>query len=101
MALQVLDVAVDDVLAGYAKVVEGHELILDEVLDLLDGDGVASGSALVLDVTRGELDLALAQALVGGHLLVGRLDGVDDLLKVEGDLRAITLDDLHCLELPA
>ena len=51
MALQVLDVAVDDVLAGYAKVVEGHELILDEVLDLLDGYGVAGGSALVLDVT--------------------------------------------------
>ena len=41
VALLVLHVAVDDVLAGHLKVVERHQLVLDEVLDLLDGDGVA------------------------------------------------------------
>ena len=67
-------------------VVQAHELVLDEVLDLLDGDGVAGLHALVGDVEGGELDLALGEALAGGHLGVGRADGVLDLRDVEGDL---------------
>ena len=79
VALLVLHVAVDDVLAGHLEVVERHELVLDEVLDLLDGDGVAGLHALVGDVQGGELDLALGEALGGGHLGVGGADGVLDL----------------------
>ena len=97
LALLVLDVAVDDVLAGNGEVVEGHELVLDEVLDLLDGDRVAGLHALVGHVERGEAYLALGEALVLGHLHVGLADGVLDLGDVERDLRAVALDDLHVL----
>ena len=86
VALLVLHVAVDDVAARDLEVVQAHELILDEVLDLLDGDGVAGLHALVGDVQGGELDLALGEPLAGGHLGVGRADGVLDLGNVEGDL---------------
>ena len=95
VALLVLNVAVDDVLAGHLEVVQTHELVLDEVLDLLDRDGVAGLHALVGDVQGGELDLALGEALLGGNLGVGGADGVLDLGDVEGDLRAVSLDDLH------
>ena len=79
MALLVLLVAVDDVLARHGEAVEGHELVLHHVLDLLDRDRVAGGLALVLDVEGGELDLAISQALVLGDLVVCSLDGVLDL----------------------
>ena len=97
LALLVLDVAVDDVLAGHLKVVEGHKLVLDEVLDLLDGDRVARLHALVGYVERSEANFALGEALVLGHLHVGLADGVLDLCDVERDLRAIALDNLHVL----
>ena len=95
VALLVLHVAVDDVAARHLKVVEAHELVLNEVLDLLDGDGVAGLHALVGDVEGGELHLAFGEALALGDLGVGRADGVLDLGDVEGDLRAVALDDLH------
>jgi len=95
LALPGLHVAVDDVAAGDLEVVEGHELVLDEVLDLLDRHGVAGLHALVGDVEGGELDAALREALLLGNLEVGRADGVLDLLDLEGDLRAVALDDLH------
>ncbi len=94
-SLLVLQVAVDDVLAGHGELVERHELVLDHVLDLLDRHGVTGLLALVLDVEGGEGDLAVLEALVGGDLAVGGCDGVDDLGQVEGDLRTVALDDLH------
>jgi hypothetical protein len=100
LALLVLHVAVDDVLACHDEAVEGHELVLHQVLDLLDRDGVAGVGALVLHVEGGELDLAVGEALVLGHLGICRLDGVLDLGNVERDLRAVALDDLHVLTLP-
>ena len=66
--------------------VEGHELVLDEVLDLLDRDGVAGLGALVLHVEGGEGNLALGQAVGLGGLGVGPGDGVGDLADVEGYL---------------
>ena len=97
LALLVLHVAVDDVLAGDGEAVEGHELVLDEVLDLLDGHGVAGVRALVLHVVGCELDLAVRELLVGGGLGVRGLDGVHDLLNVELDLGTVPLDDLHAV----
>ena len=95
VALLVLQIAVDDVLAGDGEAIERHELVLDEVLDLLDGDGVACGLAGVLDIQGGEAHLALGEALVGGHLGVCGVDGIHDLLEVELHLGAVALDDLH------
>jgi hypothetical protein len=95
LALEVLHVAVDDVLAGDLEAVERHDLVLDHVLDFLDGDGVTSLCAFVADIEGSILDLALGQTLGFGDLLVGGLDRVDDLLKIKGDLRAVSLDDLH------
>ena len=95
LALQTLQVAVDDVVAGHLELVQAHELVLDHVLNFLHRDGVASLLALLRHVLRGELDLAGAQALALLDLGVGTLDGVDDLLDVERDLGTAALDDLH------
>ena len=95
VALLILQVAIDDVLAGHGELVESHELVLDHVLDLLDRDGVAGLAALVLHVERGELDLALLEALVGGDLLIGGGNRVDNLRKIEADFRPVALNNLH------
>ena len=95
LALEVLQVAVDDVLAGDLEAVERHDLVLDHVLDFLDGDGMARGLALVLHVECRESDLALGQATCLRDLRVCRLDGVDDLVQIEACLRPVAFDDLH------
>ena len=101
LALPGLDVAINNVMTGHGKVVEGHQLVLDEVLDLLDGHGVAGGLAGVHDVCGGKLDAALGEALLLGDLAAGGADGVLDLGRVKGDLRAIALDDLHRCSRPS
>ena len=96
LTLEALNVPVDDVAPRDLEAVEGHDLILDHVLDLLNGDGMTRGLAAVGDVLGGIDHLALGEALAVLDLAVGAVDGVDDLLKVEGDLRTAALDDLHC-----
>ena len=41
LALQALNIAIDDVVAGNLVAVETHDLVLDQILDLLDRNGVA------------------------------------------------------------
>ena len=86
VTLLVLDVAVNDVLTSNLKAVKSHELILDKVLDLLDGDGVSSLLALIGNVERSKLNLTLSQALILRDLCVSLSDCVNNLLNLEGDL---------------
>ena len=86
MTLLVLDVAVNDVLTSNLKAVKSHELILDKVLDLLDGDGVSSLLTLIGNVEGSKLNLTLSQALILRDLCVSLSDCVNNLLNLEGDL---------------
>ena len=86
MTLLVLDVAVNDVLTSNLKAVKSHELILDKVLDLLDGDSVSSLLALIGNVEGSKLNLTLSQALILRDLCVSLSDCVNNLLNLEGDL---------------
>ena len=86
VTLLVLDVAVNDVLTSNLKAVKSHELILDKVLDFLDGDGVSSLLALIGNVERSKLNLTLSQALILRDLCVSLSDCVNNLLNLEGDL---------------
>ena len=86
VTLLVLDVAVNDVLTSNLKAVKSHELILDKVLDLLDGDGVSSLLALIGNVEGSKLNLTLSQALILRDLCVSLSDCVNNLLYLEGDL---------------
>ena len=86
VTLLVLDVAVNDVLTSNLKAVKSHELILDKVLDLLDGDGVSSLLTLIGNVEGSKLNLTLSQALILRDLCVSLSDCVNNLLNLEGDL---------------
>ena len=86
VTLLVLNVAVNDVLTSNLKAVKSHELILDKVLDLLDGDGVSSLLALIGNVEGSKLNLTLSQALILRDLCVSLSDCVNNLLYLEGDL---------------
>ena len=52
LALQALNIAIDDVVAGNLVAVETHNLVLDQILDLLDRNGVARVLACLGDVLR-------------------------------------------------
>ena len=101
LALQALNVAIDDVLARDFEAIELHDLVFDEVLDLLDGDGMARFGAGIGDVLGRIGDLTVGQTLRGGNLRIGGGDRVFDLGDVELDFRTVALDDLHgCAPLP-
>ena len=96
LALQVLDVAVDDVLAG--DVNSGLDAMSwfstmswTSSTDTVWPERLQSHSTLV----RRQRDLVFGQALLGNDVPVGTLDGVDDLVDVERNLGAAALDDLH------
>ena len=50
LALQALNIAIDDVVASNLVAVETHDLVLDQILDLLDRNGVARVLACLGDV---------------------------------------------------
>ena len=95
LALERLVVAIDDVLARDGVTALRHDLVLDHVLDLFHGHGMARAAAEPLDAVRRQRDLVFGQALLGNDVPVGTLDGVDDLVDVERRLGAAALDDLH------
>ena len=75
----------------------GHELILNHVLDLLNGNRALDLVALVLHVVCYVGDLLLGEErTVGG--IVRLANGVDDFFDVERLFGAVTLDNFH--ELP-
>ena len=95
MALQGLHVAVDDVLARHGVSALRHDLVFHHVLDFLDRHGVARATTQPLDAMGGERNLLVGQALVLRNLVVGSLDGIHNLVDVEGHFRAAALDNLH------
>ena len=93
LALQALNIAIDDVMASNLVAVETHNLVLDQILNLLDrhgvtrlGDVLCRVNHLAVGKTRALLDLQVCGA-----------DGIDDLIDVKDNLGAAALDDLHPL----
>ena len=94
-ALEALNVAVDDVLACDREAAGGHDAVFHHVLDLFDRNGMPARLALLGNLTRGIQNLRIGELLRCRNLLVGTLDGVDDLLYIEDGFRSASLDDLH------
>ena len=85
-------VAVDDVRFGEGVVPLLHQLLLDDVLDVLDEHALF---LFPLDVGEDGLDLCARGALFGLHLRVCLADRDGDLRAVVLDDRSVSLDDLH------
>ena len=97
LALQALDIAIDDVVAGDLVAVETHDLVLDQILDLLDRYGVAGILTCLSDVLCCVDHLAVGKARAFLDLQVCGTDRIDNLIDVKGNLGAAALDDLHPL----
>ena len=97
LALQALNIAVDDVVASDLVAVETHNLVLDQILDLLDRYGVAGLLTCLGDVLCRIDHLAVGKARAFLDLQVCGADRIDDLIDVKGNLGAAALDDLHPL----
>ena len=77
--------------------VETHDLVLDQILNLLDRHGVARVLACLGDVLRRINHLAVGKTRALLDLQVCGADGIDDLIDVKDNLGAAALDDLHPL----
>ena len=97
LALQALNIAIDDVVASDLVAVETHDLVLDQILDLLDRNGMAGILACLGDVLSRVDHLAVGKARALLNLQVCSTDGIDDLIDVKDNLGAAALDDLHPL----
>ncbi len=97
LALQALNIAIDDVVAGNLVAVETHDLVLDQILNLLDRHGVARVLTCLGDVLCRVNHLAVGKTRALLDLQVCGADGIDDLIDVKGNLGAAALDDLHPL----
>ena len=97
LALQALNIAIDDVMAGNLVAVETHDLVLDQILNLLDRHGVARVLACLGDVLCRVNHLAVGKTRALLDLQVCGADGIDDLIDVKDNLGAAALDDLHPL----
>ena len=97
LALQALNIAIDDVMASDLVAVETHDLVLDQILNLLDRHGVARVLACLGDVLCRVNHLAVGKTRALLDLQVCSTDGIDDLIDVKDNLGAAALDDLHPL----
>ena len=97
LALQALNIAIDDVVAGNLVAVETHDLVLDQILNLLDRNSVARVLACLGDVLCRVNHLAVGKTRALLDLQVCGTDGIDDLIDVKDNLGAAALDDLHPL----
>ena len=88
-------IAVGDIVLGDLKRAVRHDLVLDQVLDLLDGQGAVHGQTAVFHTLGDAADLHRRHARVLCDDVVGLGHGRDDLDQIEGSLRAVSLDDLH------
>ena len=88
-------IAVGDIVLGDLKRAVRHDLVLDQVLDLLDGQGTVHGQTAVFHTLGDAADLHRRHARVLCDDVVGLGHGRDDLDQIEGSLRAVSLDDLH------
>ena len=97
LALQALNIAIDDVVAGNLIAVETHDLVLDQILNLLDRHGVTRVLACLGDVLCRVNHLAVGKTRALLDLQVCGADGIDNLIDVKDNLGAAALDDLHPL----
>ena len=97
LALQALNITIDDVAASDLVAVETHDLVLDQILDLLDRYGMAGLLTCLGDVLRRVDHLAVGKTRALLDLQVGGANRIDDLIDVKGNLGAAALDDLHPL----
>ena len=97
LALQALNIAIDDVVAGNLVAVETHDLVLDQILNLLNRNSVARVLACLGDVLRRINHLAVGKTRALLDLQVGGANRIDDLIDVKDNLGAAALDDLHPL----
>ena len=88
-------IAVGDIVLGDLKRAVRHDLVLNQVLDLLDGQGTVHGQTAVFHALGDAADLHRRHARVLCDDVVGLGHGRDDLDQIEGSLRAVSLDDLH------
>ena len=84
-------------MAGHFVAVETHNLVLDQILNLLDRHGVARVLTCLGDVLRRINHLAVGKTRALLDLQVGGANRIDDLIDVKDNLGAATLDDLHPL----
>ena len=97
LALQALNIAIDDVVASDLVAVETHNLVLDQILDLLDRYGVTRVLACLGDVLRRIDHLAVGKTRALLDLQVGGANRIDNLIDVKDNLGAAALDNLHPL----
>ena len=97
LALQALNIAIDDVVASDLVAVKTHDLVLDQILDLLDRNGMAGILTCLGNVLSRVDHLAVGKARALLNLQVCSTDGIDDLIDVKDNLGAAALDDLHPL----
>ena len=88
-------IAVDDVLLRDLMGAHLHDLVLDDILDLLDRHRTVARRAHARNLLRNQLDAALAQGVLVVHRLTGLANRVLNLDDVKFLFFARTLDDLH------
>ena len=88
-------IAVGDIVLGDLKRAVRHDLVLDQVLDLLDGQGTVHGQTAVFHALGDAADLHRRQPVGFFHNVICPCDGGDDLHNIEDGFRAVAFDNLH------
>ena len=95
LALEALPVAVRDVLLGDLARAHLHDLVLDDVLDLLDRHRAVARLAYAGDLCGNQLDAPLAKRVLVVNSLAGLANGILDLGYVKRNFLSAALDNLH------
>ena len=95
LADETAGIAIGDIALGDLEGPVRHDLVLDEVLNLLDGQAAVHFLAADRNGLRDAVDLQRRQALGVLGRIVGLCDGHDDFFDSERLFRSISLDDLH------
>ena len=95
LPLEVLHVAVGDIVTGDIVGADVHQLVLHHILDFFHADGAVQLLAAGGDGAGDLGDLLLRQPQLFVHRLVRLGDSHDDLGNIEWHFGAVALDDLH------
>ena len=95
LALEVLYIAIGDIVAGHVVGLDVHQLVLHHILYLFHADSAVEALTLVGDRCGDLGDLLAAQAELFVHRLIRLGDSHNDLGDIKGHFGAVPLDDLH------
>ena len=95
LALEALNVTIDDVLASNLKTTQCHDFILNHVLNLFYRNGMSSCFTTILNVLGGIYDLTLCQTLIKRHFFVGSTNSIWNLREIKAHFGTIAFNDLH------